>query len=460
MIKKILLPFVFSVILLPPTLTAQQSENKKMVDGIVAIVNNHIILKSEVDQRVSDYMLQYRQQSNQSLNFSKDLWYSALEETVEKYILLEKAKLDSITVSEDQVDQRIDQRIQQVISQLGSERALEDQFGKSVVQLKQDLRETYRTEMIVQKYQQDLMDKVDITRPEVKQYFEQIPQDSLPTIPEQVAVSQIVAVPPPMENAEKAAYELAKQLRDSVVIHDKNFEELARKYSDGPSAPNGGKLPLMSLNDLVAEYSAAASALQPGEISNVVKTTFGYHVIRLNRRVGDQIDTNHILISIDEENYDEQAAIDRLKQLRDSVMTNENVSFAELARKYSDDPNTAPQGGRIFNPRTGERMIPLSQLDPAMYRIVLLLDEPGDISEPKPFNLGSASNRAFRIVRLDRRVEEHVANFKDDYERIRQSALQEKRFKHRQKLMRKFKKEVYVEYKIDVPTYITNPTTS
>lgn len=437
-------------------LKAQTNTEGEVLDRIVAVVNNHVILKSDVDQQVTDYILQNRQQKN-DVQFSKQLWYSVLQNMVERYVLLDKAREDSVVVSDEQVNQNINQRIDQYVRQVGSEAALEREVGKSLVQLRADLREDYREEMVVSKYRQQKLSEVSITRPEVREYFEGIPKDSLPTIPERVAVSQIVATPPPQENARAEALSLAKTLRDSVLNHDKSIEELARKYSDGPSASNGGHLGMIAINDLVPEYSAAASALQPGEISEVVETSFGFHVIRLNRRQGDQIDTNHILISIDEGSYDDQAAKDKLKQYRDSVLTHEDVTFAQLARNHSEDPNTAPQGGRILNPQTGERLIPLNQLDPALYRIVLLLDEVGEISDPKEFNIGSGNNakKAFRIVRLDQRVTEHIANLEQDYERIKQFALQEKQYREMNKWIKNLRKQVYIEYKIPVPQNFT-----
>ncbi|MFH5885823.1 peptidylprolyl isomerase [Halalkalibaculum sp. DA3122] len=460
--------FIFSAIagclFLTSAATAQQNLNNdssKNLDRIVAVVNNHAILKSEVDQQVADYMLQLRRQSQErEVEFSEELWFSVLENIVERYVLLDKAREDSVTITDEQVDQNINQRIDRVVQQLGSEAAVEQQMGKSIVQLRADLRQDYREEMIVQKYRQQKMQEVDITRPEVKQYFERIPQDSLPTIPEQVALSQIVKIPPPLDDAKQAARQLAEQLRDSVLNHGKSIEELARRHSDGPSASNGGKLPMMPLNDLVSAYSAAASALQPGEISEVVETSFGFHVIRLNKRSGDQIDTNHILISIDEESYDTQAAVNTLNAIRDSVLTNPDITFAEMARKHSDDPQTAPQGGRMLDPQTGNRLIPLSQLDPAMYRIVLLLDEEGQISEPKQFNTGSGNNArtAYRIVRLDRRVPEHVANLEQDYEQIKNIALQEKQYRMMREWINDLRDEVYIEYKIPVPEQIAQQT--
>lgn len=449
----LLLVFIVSLIANPLLTHAQNATSGKNLDQIVAVVNDHIILKSEVDQQVQQYMMQIQQQRNRQIPFSKDIWYTVLQNMVDRYVMLDQAQRDSITVSDEMVDNQINQRINSYVDQVGSEQALEQQMGKSIVELRADLRDSYREQMVVQQFQQQQRQEISITRPEVEEFFNKLPQDSLPEIPEQVAVSQIVAVPPPLSDADKQARDLASQLRDSVLNHGKTIEEMARKYSDGPSASNGGKLPLMSINDLVAEYSAAATALEPGEISQVVETSFGYHVIRLNKRQGDKIDTNHILISVDKEGYNDQAAIDKLKQIKDSVLTNSDITFAEMARKHSDDPNTAPQGGRVLNPQTGERLIALEQLDPAMYRIVLLLEEVGDISEPKSFTMGEENNskRAFRIVRLDKQISEHVANLKQDYTRIKNAALQEKQSRIMSNIIADLREQMYVEYKIPVP---------
>lgn len=439
--------FLFSIFISNPV----QSQERKLADRIVAHVNDNIILKSQIDQSVADYIRQ-QQVSGQQIQFSRDLWFSFLESAIDNYVLLEKAQIDSIVVSDDEVDMRMDQRIQSLIAQAGSEQALEQAFGKSLIQLKADFREDFREQMITSKVQQQKMQEISITRPEVNEFFNKIPADSLPTIPEQVALSQIVIIPPAKKDAEQAAYEFAQQLRDSIVVHGKSIEELAQRHSDDPgSGRNGGLLPLMSLDELVSEYSAAASALQPGGISKVVKTQFGYHIIRLNRRVGDQIETNHILISVDSDQLDEDYAIERLNAIRDSIMNNPEVKFAKVAREVSEDPNTANLGGKIFDPESGERLIPLTRLEPSMYRIVLLMDEVGYISEPKSFTLRSQNKKAYRIVRLDKQIPEHIANLKQDYERIKNIALQQKQYRVMQKWMRDLRDEVYIEYKIDVP---------
>lgn len=445
--------FTFSLLLSPLLSQAQKAPANASLDQIVAVVNDHIILKSEVDQQVQQYMLQMQRQ-NQEIPFGKDMWYAVLQNIIDRKVMLDQAKIDSVTVSQDIVDQRIQQRIDQSIQQIGSEQALENQLGKSIIQLKADLRDSYREQMIVQKLQQVKREEIKITRPEVKKYFESIPEDSLPTIPEQVAISQIVITPAPLKNAREKARNLAEQLRDSILHHGKTIEEMARKYSDGPSASDGGKLPgMIPLDELVPEYSAAATALEPGEISKVVETSFGFHVIRLNKRVGDKISTNHILIEIDKESYNDQAAIKRLKQLKDSIQTNPDVTFADMARKYSEDPNTAPLGGRILNPQSGARFLNLEDLDPALYRIVLLLEDEGDISEPKAFQLGQNNNskRAFRIVQLDQHVPRHEANLEQDYERIKAAALNAKRSRMINQWIANLREKMYIEYKIPIP---------
>ncbi len=446
-------PFLLPLFLLSLlfSFNAKAQQAPQLADEIVAHVNDNIILKSEIDQSVADYMRQARV-SGKPIEFSKELWYNFLQSAVDNYVLLEKAEIDSITVSDDEVALQMDQRIQGLIRQAGSEEALEKAFGKSLIQLKADFKEDFREQMLSSRVQQQKMQSIKITRPEVNEFFHKIPVDSLPTIPEQVALSQIVIVPPAKANAKEEAYKFAKQLRDSIMVYGKSIEELAEKYSDDKeSGKNGGLLPMMSLNDLVSEYSAAASALKPGGISKVVETQFGYHIIRLNKRVGDRIETNHILISVDSDEVDDEYAVNKLKSIRDSLLNDPELEFGNLARELSEDEATANLGGKIFDPQTMERLIPLNRLKPAMYRIVLLMDEVGVISEPKEFSLQNQNKKAYRIVRLDKQIPEHTANLKQDYERIKNIALQQKQYRIMQKWMHDLRDEVFIEYKIDIP---------
>lgn len=424
------------------------AQQKQVADKIVVIVNDRIILKSEVDAEVAQYM-QNAQMQNQDMNFSEELWYSALESMIDNYAMLEKAKMDSIVVADELVSRQMDLRIDQLIRQTGGEQQLEEAFGQSIVQIKAQFRDQFREQMIVQEVQGNVVRRVNITRSEVEEFFNNIPESELPVIPEQVSISQIVVRPPLLDEARNTAYQKASALRDSIIVHGKDFEELARKYSDGPSAPRGGLLPMMPINDLVANYSAAASAMEPGEISEVVETEFGYHIIRLNRRSGDEIETNHILIEIDDESIDKEFAINKLEAIRDSVL-NHDKRFSDMARKYSDDNDTRATGGRVIDRQSGQRILNLSNLEPAMYRIVLLLEEEGEISEPRSFTLPNGKT-AYRIVRLDRHVEEHIANLEDDYERLRNAALEQKRMIRLNEFVKEIRDEIYIEYKIPVP---------
>lgn len=433
-----------------------QAKQSQPADQIVALVNDHVILKSDIDSDVANYIRQ-SQSYNQPISFTPDLWYQFLDASIENYILVEKARVDSVVVPAEQVNRSMDQRVNQLIQQAGSEEALERAFGKSILQLKDEFRSDFREQMLTETVRQTKFSSVNITRPEVLEFFESIPKDSLPTIPEQVALSQIVVLPPAKADAREAAKVFAEQLRDSILNHNRSLDELAKKYSDGPSGPRGGLLPLMALNDLVSEYSAAASALQPNQISEVVETEFGFHVIQLIRRVGDQIETRHILISVDAEELDDDFAINRLNVIRDSLMTNPEASFSQTAKKISQDPFTKVSGGKITDPQTGERLIPLNRLDPALYRVVLVMDEIGVISEPKVFNPNNAnSGKAYRIVRLDKQIAEHIANFEQDYERLKSIALQRKQYTEYAIWLEKLRKEFYIEYRIPMPNGGTN----
>lgn len=417
---------------------------RQPLDQVVAIVNSNAILKSDVDQRVLQYM-----QSAQIGQFTQDLWFDVLESMIDTYVLVEKAKIDSVIVTDDEVNRALDMRIQGMVAQLGSEQAIEQMFGKSLIQIKAEYREQFREEILADRVRNTHRSKIRISRPEVERFFRSIPQDSLPLIPESVEIAQIVAVPPAKPDAENSTFRRAVAIRDSILNHHKEFEAMARLYGEDNTARNGGLLPLMPLSDLVSEFAAAAAALEPGGISEVVKTAFGYHVIRLNRRVGDQIETNHILLRVRQSELDDDAAISRLTAIRDSITT-QNLSFFTMARRHSDDKNTSSFGGRMVNPQTGERRLPVEALDPALYRTVLLL-EPGQISEPRAFESPQTGTRAYRIVQLLSRVPEHKPNLELDYDLIENFAMQSKQVAEMGRWMEGLRGQVHIQYLIPKP---------
>lgn len=427
------------------------AQDNRVIDRIVAHVNNHIILKSDIDSLMSEVM-----QRDPNLPFNDEIWYDILESQIDKYVLIEQAAIDSIIVSDDDIERQLDNYIRQLTAQVGSETALEQALGKSIIDYKNEWRPKVRENELANQVRSIFRQKITISRKEVEEFFNSIPTDSIPTIPERVQMAHIVSIPPLSADAKERARQLANQLRDSIVTHGANIEDLARRWSADPTAKqNGGLIPLMNANDLVPEYSAAAAALQPGEISGVVETVFGFHVIRLNRRVGDQIETNHILIQISSTEYEDEVAIRKLEAVRDSIL-NHGKSFTEMARRHSDDKATAPYGGRLIDPNTGEQMLEIDRLDPALYSMVILLDEVGDISDPRPYNIPpSASQRelrkAYRLVQLQKKEPEHKANLKDDYRLIEGTALQRKQLLEMSEWLEELRENIYVEYKISVP---------
>lgn len=431
--------------------SAQQS---KVLDRVVAQVNNHIILKSDVDSLVSEVLTRER-----GMRFDENVWYEILESQIDKYVLIEQAAIDSVEISEEQLERRLEDYIRNLTAQFGSEQALEEALGKSIYEYKNEWRPRVKENELASQVRENFRSKVTISRREVEEFFNSIPKDSLPMIPEQVQMAHIVAIPPLSSDAKQRAYDMASAIRDSIINHGKKIEDMAVAYSSDPTAKqNGGLISMTNLSDLVAEYSAAAAALEPGQISEVVETVFGFHVIRLNRRVGDQIETNHVLIQINTNESEDEVAIRRLEAIRDSLL-NHGKSFTEMARKYSDDRATSPFGGRLRDPMTGDILLDIDRLDPALYSMVILLDNVGDISDPRPYNVPpSASQRelrkAYRLVQLQKKIPQHRANLQDDYELVSNYALQLKQLRELSNYLEELRKTIYVEYKINKPSRI------
>lgn len=446
--------YLLLLLLITIAATSSYAQSSLVLDRIVAHVNDNIILKSDIDSLLSEYM-----QRDPSIQFNDATWFDILESQIDKYLLIEQAAIDSVIVGPDEVERRLDDYINQLTAQLGSEQAFEEALGRSIFDYKNEWRPRILENETANRMRENFRSKIKISRREVEKFFNSIPSDSLPIIPERVQMAHIVAIPPLSEDAKKRAYELASALRDSLVAGQATIEELARRWSADPTAKqNGGLIPLLNLSDFVPEYSAAAAALQPGEYSQVVETVFGYHVIRLNRRVGDQIETNHVLIQISSSEFEDEVAIRKLEAIRDSLL-NHGKSFTEMARKHSDDKLSAPYGGRLRDPQTGDTMLEIDRLDPALYSMVILLDNVGDISDPRPYNVPPSESqrelrKAYRLVQLQKKVPEHKANLTDDYELVSNFALQQKQLIELTKYLDSLRETIYVEYKIKVPNRI------
>jgi len=429
--------FLLAVLLLSSPARAQEGQ---VLDEIVAVVGDYIILQSDVDGMVFGVMNQ------QQMEWSQELWTEALQQLVSEKVLVIHAKRDTnIVVTDQQVDQMLDARIAQIQQQVGGQARLEELYGKSLLEVKADLREDYRDQLLADELRRQKISGIKATPTDVREWFNRIPTDSLPTIPDLVRVSHIVKLPEVTKEARDEAMEIISTIRDSVVAGVSSMEEMARTFSDDPgSAPNGGLYEDMGLDEVVPEFAAVASRSPLGTYSRIFETQFGLHFLRVNARRGDRIDYNHILISFDDRKVDDAPAVARLEVLRDSILTG-NASFEALAREESEEDLSKAQGGRVTDPNSGERNLYVEALG-GMWQRTLAALEPGDISEPAEVVLLDG-RRAWHIVRLDARIESHRVDIETDYELIEQRALQDKQARIMDAWMRELRQSVYLDYR-------------
>jgi len=306
-----------------------------------------------------------------------------------------------------------------------------------------------RDQLLAQRLRQRHLQDIDITPSEVRQWFERIPTDSLPTIPKTVRVSHIVRYPKPAREAREQARNIITTIRDSIVNTSSTFESMAREFSDDAgTASEGGELGDVNLENLVPEFAAVASRTPVGQVSQVFynESQNGFHILRVNSKSGDVVNLNHILIRVS--GSDTERAKSYLRTLRDSLL-NHGARFEVLARRHSEEDRSASNGGRVTDPESGSRDLALERLNPSWRRVLQRLEE-GQISEPAKVELLNG-DEAFHIVRLDRRTPAHRANLEQDYERIRRLALQEKKSRKMEEWLRQLRDEVYVDVRITEP---------
>jgi len=392
-------------------------------DKIMAIVGkNRIVLQSDLD-------VQFNSMKAQDPNLNDTVKCYLLQQMVIQKLLVEQAERDSLLVSDEDVEGTIENRIRTFIRQYGSKEKLEEVAGKTIYQLKEENRELFKEQLMAEKMQQKILENVKITPSEVQQFYNKIPVDSLPFFPAAVEVGQIVVDPPVSKELDDYARTKLEDIRNQVVTEGKSFETLAGLYSDDPgSRDNGGRY-----NDInrtgggwAPEFVAAAFKLQNGEVSPLVKTQFGYHIIQMIQRKGEVADVRHILIRPERTSADFKAASEKLDSIR-SLLIAGKYSFAEAVGKFSTDEAAKNTGGMVIDPQTGSAQLEIDKLDPAM---VLMLDtmKMGSFSQPQMFTT-DRGERSLRIVYLKSRTEPHKANLKDDYSKIQQVALQQKQAK-------------------------------
>ncbi len=413
-----------------------QLHAQEVADKILAIVGkNRIILNSELEKEVMAAKAQ-------DPTFNDTMKCELLSRMVLSKLLVEQADRDSVYVTEEDVEGQLDNNIRYYIRQYGSKERMEKELGKTVYQIKDQYRDTYREQLLAQKMQGQLIQNVKITPAEVKEFFDKNVSDADTSlfIPATVELGQIVIDPPVNEELDRDALYKATDIRKKIVEGGESFEALAGIHSNDPGSRDaGGDLGIVSRGDLVPAFSVAAFKLKDGEISPVVKTQYGYHIIQMMKRQGDQAQIRHILIHPIITSIDIRKALDKLDSVRSELVTGK-ISFQLAVGKYTTDENSKRTGGMIAEPQTGVTQIELDKLDPAMIMMLDSLKE-GSYSQPQVFN-NEKGEKSCRIVYVKSRVAPHRVNLKDDYSRIQELALNQKRM---------MRVEKWVEEKL--PTY-------
>jgi peptidyl-prolyl cis-trans isomerase SurA len=391
-------------------------QNEQVLDQIVAKVDDYIILQSELDRAYIDML------SRGSFT-SSTLKCDILEKMVIDKLLVAKAEIDSVIVSEEEVEGNLDRRFNVILSQIGSQDEIEKLYGKSVAELKEDLRDQVREQLIIQRMQSTITDEVDVTPAEVRKFFKQIPADSLPYFSKEVSIAQIVKFP---EVSKRQKELVRRELLDikSQIATVADFESMARRFSQDPgSAYRGGNYDYQKRGSFVPEYEAAVFKMEPGEISEPVESDFGYHIIQLVDRRGNEYKSRHILLKIDPSEEDLKNTEKELDSLTREIEKG-TISFEKAASELSDDLNTSGSGG-FFTSGSGELKIPVDDIDPVLFFTIDTMSV-GSISPPLRYRTNDGKD-AVRIIYYKSFTKPHQANFEEDYQKIYSATLNDKR---------------------------------
>ncbi|HHU47524.1 MAG TPA: peptidylprolyl isomerase [Bacteroidales bacterium] len=391
------------------------------VDKIVTIVGKEIIMKSDIEKSYSDYASQYYVVDNED-----EIKCNILEQKIIAKLMVHQALLDSVIITDQQVEDQLNARISYLLQQIGGDvRIIEEYYKKSIDQIKKDMRVLMREQMIIDEIERSLTENITITPTEIKNFFDKIPYDSLPTVEATYEFGHIVKIPPISEEEIAEIKERLLTFRERILRGEK-FSMLARLYSDDPgSASKGGELGFFERGTLYPEFEAAAFKLKSGEISNVVQTKAGYHIIQMIERKGDRINVAHILLQPKPSPDQQVASINYLDSIRSLIIT-QKLDFSDAAFKYSDDMNKN-SGGWVVNPYSGSMKFEKNAMDESTFATINKLI-PGEYSSPIPY-VTVDGNIAYRIIYLKSKTAAHKANLTEDYDAIKSAALENKKRK-------------------------------
>lgn len=416
--KKICLFIILSATFVFNT-TIGQTPQGIVIDEVVAVVGKEYILWSDIEQQYLQMKLQSQVQTSE-----ESTRCMILESMLFEKLLLHQAEIDSVEITDDQVNAELDRRMRYFISQFGSQEKLEQFYDKSVNDFKNDLRDVISKQMKIEQVQQTITEHAAVSPAEVRKYFKSIPRDSIPLIPSVVEVSQIVSKPQVTPEEKFEVKERLSGYRKRIVDGETSFEALARIYSEDPgSARQGGDIGLRGRGELYPEFEAVAFKLDPGEVSEIVETEAGYHIIQGIERRGDFVRVRHILLRPKVSPYELEKArvfLDSIGQL----IRKDSISFDDAVVKFSTDPSRN-NSGILINPKDGSSQWTPEELDPKVFFVIDKL-EVGTVSTPVLMQ-DEEGAEAYRLLYLRRRTQPHRANLEEDYDQIQTWALMKKK---------------------------------
>ena len=407
----------------------------KVVDQIVAVVGKNIILKSDIESM-------FQQQQAQGITTEGDMKCEILENLLVEKLLLAEAELDTtITVSDSQLNQKLEQRIQYFTSHLGTEKDVEAYFKKSIVNIKSDLQEVIKNQAMNEQMQNKIIDKVTVTPSEVRAHFKSLPDAEIPQIDAKIEYAQITVLPEVSIEEEDRIKAVLRELKHRIESGETTFAPLAVIYSEDGAARNGGELDYMGRGQLDPAYAAAAFNLKGDKISNVVKSDFGYHIIQVIDRKGEQIKTRHIIMKPKVSPKALEVAFNRIDSIADFVRKG-TFKFEDAAIKFSFDKDSRNNGGVVINPETSEAKWKLSELDPDVSKVVTKMNI-NEISAPFK-TLDDKQRPVYKIVKLLSKTPAHKANLRDDYVELSNQYMASKKEKTLDKWIRDKQSGTYV----------------
>jgi len=410
------------------------------LEGIAATVGDEVILLSQVEQ-------QYAYLKQNGYSDEGGLFCEVLEQFIVQKLLVARAKLDSLSVTDAQVEQELGRRLDILAGQLGSMEAIQEIYGKPIPLLKAELREEIREQLLAEEMRRKITEKVQVTPKQVKEFFRQIPLDSLPYLPAEVELSQIVFYVKPSSEEKARARERLEAIRQEILSGQMEFAAAARAFSqDLGSARQGGYLGEFTRGRMVPEFEQVAFSVPIGEVSPVFETPFGFHILLVEKRVGNKAEARHILIQPSVTQKDVERTKAELERLRAQILR-DSISFTRAATEFSEDIETRQMGGRLMDRETGKYRIPLDALDAELYFIVDKL-KPGQVSEVMEW-VTPGGRKAVRIVWLMKRYPPHRASLELDYDRFAEASLQIERQRMIEKWLERARRNVPIEVRED-----------